>query len=274
MAQLLLLQMGSREATKGVEMKGMITKSLIVVIAIALSPLVEAKVEGGSIDLRNGSISLIEEGVEGQLVVGANLPVVNDNHEGSLYLVYPSGRSRILSGGYRDRRGATIQAVRNSQDKVIYLDRSGEISGGFGLSNSDLFSIIRSNPRRFGKAYQTYKMLRKEKDLLEKLMAVQIAADVFESRLSRDEQMEIFLTTIKMIVGREFSDAVQAIVSHDGEISWGDNGGFDSGNPIAWGDNGGFDYPIVIQGYSHSFDLPDLPEENLYLGGMTLIHVD
>jgi len=235
----------------------------LALVAIFYSVLGWAgEIRGGVIDTGDRSIAIVEE-LDGDRYMLAELiePVERHNMKGRLFIVYPRGNFRELNRSFRDRFGAFVWAPRDNMDKVVYLDWHGGVKGVIGMSRWDMNSLARAHPDSFGRSRHLYELVGDMVD--EKMDAVRHATAAFSTDMAEDDQLRIFNSTIEMLVGRQFANAVSKIIENfavdceassigrsvDGltPLAGGiyimtedDNGGF--GLVFTEDDNGGFGY--------------------------------
>jgi hypothetical protein len=269
-------------------MKNIFTVISVMVVLVFCGELGAYEIEGGSVDTEDGVIEVVVDVGDGVHLFAASYPEeINHGGQARLIVVDSRGVAREFSRDFRDKAGAVIKRPLGNTDKVLYLDRTGRIRGGLGLTKTDVAGLAMANPQTFGRASGVEELVGTE--ISEKMDALRFAARAFGTDAVEDEQLQFFKATVEMVAGRKFAGVVRDIIDcseanevvaaagrdldEDGIsplargvylVSEGDNGGF--GKPRSWieeGDNGGFGKPqsSVEEGDNGGFGMPKSVEE-------------
>lgn len=264
-------------------------RAIMVMMAMASVILVSkgalpGAIKGGLIDTQKSEIAMVEEIAVNKFIYAEALAQsVNRDGMGKLILVYPYNRVVIARSAFRDKYWVNIAPPTDNFDKIVYIDRLGAIRGAIGLMQGEFDALMTKRPTTFGKARALHEIVGRM--VGEKLGAVRSATAAFGLDMTEDEQFSYFKTTIEMLVGKAFADAVNGVIECAavgeeaslvgrtvdgltplalgvylvaegdnggfGLVAEGDNGGFGTVNPIAEGDNGGFG--LVAEGDNGGF---------------------
>ena len=172
-------------------MKGkiLIATSLLGFLVSFIARPAHAELVGGSIQTHTKEINLHHQNGSAALMMGSHSePILVgspiNKAKGSLYVVTSAGVPKISTLAYKDKRGVIIAKPTSAFDKVIYLDASGKIKAGLGLSTSEIKALASSVKMTEAAAYASF-LQGTTKDIL--LNAIDLASNNLVKKDLADE---------------------------------------------------------------------------------------